>query len=236
MKGMTMLSVTLLTFSLNTLATPLPSKEVQKLHAVVNQLDAIRKEAVAKHLDGDSTLGGRSYQSYDQARRDRLDRLTMQELEAELKRLDKIQIDSATRLSGIVLDEGRQSENISGEKTVREVSGFGGTQRRGADTKPVTVGDSVKYGSDMARRFRDMLSNMAPPAHDSREHSKQGYSEPYDPNLEEYVVEMPVAITDSESGPVRVRVNPGKMKILKQKQKLDRLLIDDVLRMTGKLP
>ncbi len=56
----------------------------------------------------------------------------------------------------------------------------------------------------------------------------------------DYDIELPVVITEKNNRKatksVRVRVNPSKMKLLEQKQGLNKILVDDVLGLTGKLP
>ena len=77
-----------------------------------------------------------------------------------------------------------------------------------------------------------------------RTYSNAGYESNrfYDATLVDYDIELPELITEknynrkSQGRSVTVRVNPSKMQLLKQKQKLNKVLTDDVLGLTGKLP
>ncbi|WP_252179117.1 hypothetical protein [Endozoicomonas sp. 4G] len=212
----------LLIFSFQEVSTPPKEhQESEQLQVVIDQLDSVRKETVARYLDGDSVLNGNSYQSYDQARNARLNRMTHQELLAELRRLETEHIRQAARLAGILLP---------GQEEASETWGLEDSVRKG----PGCAGARSAYSSYMSSYYDDFLryqsggcfDDFPPPV-------------PYffmDPTHEEYTVTMPAAISDDEPESFKVWVSPGKMEMLKQKQKLDKMLIDDVLRMTGSLP
>ncbi|MGI9282576.1 MAG: hypothetical protein ACR2PX_23520 [Endozoicomonas sp.] len=216
----------LLIFSFKALSMPLGERrEAERLQVVIDQLDSVRREAVARYLDGDPLLKGNSYRSYDQARKARLNQMSYQELVTELKRLETQQIKQAARLAGIAIPEEEKKGNV------REASGFGGTVRRGSDSG--RNGSKSAYSSYMASYYEDLLKHQSGDSFDDRPHAVPDF---IDPSHEEYTVTMPAAVTGSQPKSFKVRVSPGKMEMLKQKQRLDKILIDDVLRMTGKLP
>ncbi|WP_257281859.1 MULTISPECIES: hypothetical protein [unclassified Endozoicomonas] len=206
--------------------SPKEDREAENLQVVIDELDSVRRETVSRYLDGDSLLGGSSYESYAQAREARLNRMTHQELVAELKRMEAEHIRQAARLPDIVLppeEESARGEEAWGlDDTVRKSSGTG------------CMGARSAYSSYMSSYYDDLIRYQSQGCFDNFSHSV-----PYffmDPTHEEYTVTMPAAISDDEPESFTVRVSPGKMEMLKQKQKLDKMLIDDVLRMTGELP
>ncbi|WP_152558759.1 hypothetical protein [Endozoicomonas numazuensis] len=201
-------------------------KETEKLQVVIEQLDSVRREAVYKYLDGGPLLQGNSYRSYDQSRRARLNQMSHQELVATLKQLESKQIEQAARLAGIAIKPDEKKDQT------RESTGFDATVRRGSDSGK--TGAKTACSSYMASYCEDLLKHQpAGQRFDDMPHSVPDF---VDPSHEEYTVTIPPVITGGQPKNVKVRVSPGKMELLKQKQRLDKILIDDVLRMTGKLP
>ncbi|WP_062270094.1 hypothetical protein [Endozoicomonas arenosclerae] len=221
----------LLILSFKALSMPLGDrKEAEKLQAIIEQQDATRREIVEKYLDGDPLLNGNSYRSYDQARRARLNQMSYRELVAKLKELEAEHVKQAARLAGIAIP----AEKSDGK--LRETSGFGGTVRRGAsrtNSQQSSGKPWSSYSSYMASHYEDLLRHQSGDSFDDIPHFVPNH---FDPSHEEYTVEMPSAVTGSAPRKMKVRVSPGKMEMLKQKQQLDQMLINDVLKMTGKLP
>ncbi|WOG29519.1 hypothetical protein [Endozoicomonas sp. 8E] len=217
----------LLIFSFQKVSVPTEERgEAESLQVVIDELDSVRRETVSKYLEGDPLLNGDSYLSYDKAREARLNKMSHQELVAELKRLETLQISQATRLARMVLppeEEAAKTAEIWGlDDIVKKGSGNG------------CMGARSAYSSYMSSYYDDLLRYQSGACFGDFLHPV-----PYfvmDPTYEEYTVTMPAAITDGEPESYKVWVSPGKMEMLKQKQKLDKMLIDDVLRMTGELP
>ena len=71
----------------------------------------------------------------------------------------------------------------------------------------------------------------------SRTNHEQGASsEKASDELKEYVVELPL-LSDkpkAERERIKVKMKPSVMKLLKKKQELNKMLVDDVVRMTGR--
>ncbi|MRI32355.1 hypothetical protein EOPP23_05080 [Endozoicomonas sp. OPT23] len=193
-------------------ASPL-SKDELELQKALRVLDTIRDDILQK------ALGAKASRQHRENTWQRIKGMSEHELIAEINRLERAQVEAAERLVGSTVNsqlfgQAYRSESTVGEDDSAQSSRYTGSARTGGTRRK---GSSGSYSN-----------------------AQYESSEFYDTQLADYDIEMPVIITERNhrkaTQSVRVRVNPSKMKLLKQKQALNKVMINDVLGLTGKLP
>lgn len=212
------------------------SKEEQLLRNAIEFQDRERLKTAMQYLDKDAAIDGNAYKQYDAERRARQSKMSISELELELKAMEVNKAERAAKIAEAVLGAPVIVESLVEPSSTAEAPS------RSIIIEPTPVHQSASVGQTASPTVTPSLSSPFSSVVRDYVHANGGWDRtasddtPDNDDLVDYVVDMPGFVTGGEPKSIKVKAKRSKMDLIKQKQALDKMLIDDVLGMTGRLP